>query len=111
MVKKEKKTEDQLLKETALKKLEALGRKKIDQQVFDDFAWVLKVFLSNHLKIGYEYTHQELINELTKKRTKHREDIIRLSEEIVEVDFEGKKVDENEFKRMVGEAKKIIREI
>ncbi|MBM3200359.1 hypothetical protein FJZ53_05455 [Candidatus Woesearchaeota archaeon] len=105
------KTEDQSLKETAIKKLNRLEKKKINQSVFDEFTWILKVFLSNHLKIEYEYTHQELVKELARRRVKHKADIIRLSEEIVEVDYDGKPVDQESFVRMVEEAKRIISKI
>lgn len=109
--KKKVKTEADLLKETAFKKLKTLERKQPTPDVFDDFTWVLKVFLSNYLGISYEYTHQELVNELTKKRVKHKDDIIRISEEIVRVNYEGGKLDQAHFKSMVEEVKRIIREV
>lgn len=110
--KKKKKTEADLLKEAALKKLKTLEKKRqFTQEVFDDFVWVLKVFLSNYLGINYEYTHQELINELIKKGVKHKEDIIKLSEDIQKINYEGDFLNKEHFKRMVEEAKRIIREV
>lgn len=110
-LKKEPKTEAQLLKEAALKKLESLERAKLDPKAFDDFTWVLKIFLSNYLGINYEYTHQELITELTRKKTKYKDDIVRLSEEIVRVNYEGDTLDKEHFRKMIEEAKRVINEM
>jgi hypothetical protein len=105
------KTRAQLLKEAALKELRSIGRKKFNHEIFDDFTWALKVFLSNYLGIGYEYTHQELVKELNAKNVKNKEDIIRLSEEIVRINYEGDGITKEQFRKMLEEARKIIRKI
>ncbi|MFH1332549.1 MAG: hypothetical protein ABIH63_04685 [archaeon] len=108
---KEEKTEEVELRDAALRKLSRLEKKPFNQGAFDDFAWVLKVFLSNRLKIDYEFTHDELVAELRKRRVKHKDDIISLSGRIVEINYEGVQVTKEEFKFLVAEAKRVIADL
>lgn len=108
---KKEQTREQLLKEAALKEMNSLGRKEFNQEIFDDFTWALKVFLSHYLGIGYEYTHQELVKELNAKNVKNKEDITRLSEDIVRINYEGDGIAKEQFRKMLEETRKIIRKI
>ncbi len=99
----------QELKESAIKKLEKLQRKKFKPEVFDDFVWIFRVFISNILKINYEFTHKELLHELDHKKIKVKKEIIQISETIKEINYLGKKIEKDEFKKIIEETKKIIK--
>ena len=97
------------LKMQALEKLQSLKGKQFSQSTFDDFVWIFKVFISHYFNIKYEFTHQELIDELKDVRRDIRDNISDLSREIVDINYYGEKLTKEKFLSLLNKTEKLIR--
>lgn len=76
----------------------------------DKFSNLFRVFLLRYLDVEYEFTEDELFQELNKKKINKalRDRIIGLSNLISDIKYKGKKIDGKEFNYMLNEAAEII---
>ena len=107
---KEKKRDEEILRETIIKKFNSMKKDKITTSLVDDFGWTFKVFLKKHFNITYEFTHEELLKEISK--TKIKEDLKKrieaLSSFLEEIKYGNLILSKEHFKWMVDEGKNII---
>lgn len=99
-----------LLRKLILTKLMTVRKEKFGPKSIDKFSLVFRVFLLRYLNLNYEFTLDELINELNKIKlsTELKDRIIKLSTLLVEIEYDNKKISREEFKSLLGEAEDII---
>ncbi len=99
-----------LLRKLILTKLRSVHKEKFGPKAIDKFSLVFKVFLLRYLNLNYEFTLDELLNELNKIKlsAKLKDRIIKLSTLLVEIEYEDKQISGDEFKSLLDEAEGII---
>ena len=71
MVRKKKEVignKNELLRKLILAKLKGIQKEKFEPKAIDKFSLVFRVFLLRHLNLNYEFTGEELVNELNKAK-------------------------------------------
>ncbi len=101
-------------KESILLRLDKL-EKSIDKKAIDElskeFVRIVRDFLSNLLKIEYEFTYEEFCKEIEKHKisTPLRIMLITFFKKISEISYKGYKIEKPELREMIKEARIIIK--
>ena len=98
------------LRSAILDKLESIRHQKFDDKKIDRFSLAFRIFLLKYLNLNYEFTEEELLNELSKRHLSNelKERIMEIVNMMAEVKYENKKIDEPEFSRIFEEGLDII---
>ncbi len=103
----------ELLKQTALGKINYLSRKRFSKKTIDEIYWILNVFFKSYFNIRKELNYTEIIGEIEKKRideqTKGR--IAGIFNFFLDVKYKEKGYKTKDLRNIVKEAKDIIRVI
>jgi len=101
---------NELLSKLILTKLRTIKKEKFDPKTIDKLSLVFRVFLLRYLNLNYEFTLEELINELNKIKiqSKLKDGIISTSNLLTEIKYEGRHISVEEFKALLKEAEKIV---
>ena len=80
-------------------KLEIIQKQKFDSSTVGKFNLIFKVFLLRYLNLNYEFTTDELIQELERLKisSKLKERIIAISNRLINVEYGGGEISEEEF--------------
>lgn len=101
----------ELLKKIILKKLNSIKHKKFEDGSLNEFSLALRVFLLKFLKLNYEFTDEELYNELNRmginKTLKER--IMNIADLLEEIKYKDKKITKKEFNNILNEGVEIIK--
>lgn len=96
------------LGEEAKKKLHSFDKKLFDQKSFDDFAWIFRVYVRHRYALTFEFTFEELKKALEHKNVKHKEDLLKVAEKIMRVDYMNEKITDKQFHGLIEMFKKAI---
>src|SRR3989338_1064756 len=99
-----------LLRGLILAKLKTIQKEEFEPKSIDKLSLVFRVFLLRHLNLNYEFTSEELVNELGKAKisTKLKDRIISLLDLLTEIEYEDKQTSIQEFKLLLREAENIV---
>ncbi|MBW2975849.1 hypothetical protein KY347_00220 [Candidatus Woesearchaeota archaeon] len=101
---------NELLRKLILTRLKSVRKEKFGDKAIDKLSLVFRVFLLRHLNLNYEFTLEELIAELNKRRisSKLKKRVIAILNLLTELMYEDKKISQEEFKSMLTEAESIV---
>jgi len=99
-----------LLRNIIFTKLKSIKKEKFGPKTIDKFSLTIRVFLLRYLNLNYEFTIDELINELNKRKVSKKlsKRIISILNLITEVKYENRNLSKEEFKSLLEETESII---
>ncbi|MBI2651502.1 hypothetical protein HYX01_03455 [Candidatus Woesearchaeota archaeon] len=108
--KKEAINKNEILRKLIVGKLQSIEKEKFEQKSLDRFSLVFRAFLLRYLNLNYEFTQEELFNEMEKRKvhSKLRSVIIHIVSVLTEALYEDKEISEAEFKSLLKEAKSVV---
>jgi hypothetical protein len=101
---------NQVIRRLIITKLRALRKEKFGPKTVDKFSLTFRVFLLRYLNLNYEFTLDELANELNKTKLSRelKEGIITILTFLTEIKYESKTISREEFKSLLKEAESIV---
>lgn len=99
------------LRKVILAKLSSIEKKKFEENSIDEFSLAFRVFLLKYLNLDYEFTEEELLQELDRKKAGKaiRDRIIGLANLLDEIKYHGKKISKSEFDKTITDCCEIIK--
>ncbi len=99
-----------LLRKLILAKLSSIRKEKFEPKTIDKLSLTFRVFLLRYLNLNYEFTLEELINELNKTKisSKLRDEIIEIMSLLTEIEYEDRKISREEFKSVLSGAENVV---
>ncbi len=115
-IKKKKPDRIKVVKDNTLKRIQSFNKhfsKKNKDDNFIQFFHVVKLFFAELFKIKYEFTFEELSNELERKRIDKnlKEKILFFLKKLSAVDYSDKKLPESELKKLLNEFLKLFEKL
>ena len=101
----------EVLRKVIFEKLSAISGKKFEDKSVDDFSLAFRIFLLKYLRLNYEFTEEELVTELDKKKVPKslKERIVQLISLVSEINYRGKKITKDDFQKIIDEGTDIIK--
>jgi len=96
-----------------LVELEKTIDKEKTPELFEEFFYIIKGFFTNTLKIGYEFTYEELEKEMKKQKFSDVlvKGIISFYKDVEEVRFSEKLLNKEKLKEFITKAKNIVKDL
>ena len=101
---------NEIIRKLILTKLKTIRKEKFEPKTVDKFSLTYRVFLLRYLNLNYEFTLDELIKELNKRKisSKLKDKIIEIMNLLTEIEYENKRVSREEFKSLLSRAENIV---
>jgi len=101
---------NELLSRIILTKLKTIRKEKFGPKSIDKFSLTIRVFLLRYLNLNYEFTLDELVDELNKRKISKKlsKRIVAILDLITKVVYENKKISKEEFISLLEEAEGVI---
>ena len=101
---------NQVIRKLILTKLNTIRKEKFQPKTIDKFSLVFRVFLLRYLGLNYEFTFEELVNELNKKKVDRqlKNKILGTLNSLTEIKYEGKEISKEQFKSLLDDAERIV---
>ena len=108
--KKEAVDRNELLRRLILTKLNTIKKEKFEPKTIDKFSLTFRVFLLRYLNLNYEFTLEELIDELDKSKIhrKLKDKLISIMTLLTEAEYENRAISREHFKSLLNEAVSIV---
>ncbi len=115
-IKKKKPDRIKVVKDNTIKRIQSFNKhfsKKNNDDNFIQFFHVVKLFFAELFKIKYEFTFEELSNELERKRIDKnlKEKILFFLKKLSAVDYNDKKLPELELRKLLNEFLKLFEKL
>ena len=100
----------EVLKKVILAKLSSIQHKKFEEKSIDELSLAFRVFLLKFLKLNYEFTDEELLNELEKKHINKiiSARIMQIISLLAEIKYNEKKITQSGFDNALKESIEIV---
>lgn len=111
LLKKEVNNKEEVLSRLILSRINAIRRQRFEDKTIDKFSVAFRVFLLRYLNLSYEFTLEELANELDKAKMSRemKDSIIRILTLLTEVKYEDRQISIEEFKGTLNDAENIVK--